>query len=155
MKGTLVPTTLLLALLALASGALIPVQAASNAALAKVIHGNVPFAATTLFLVAFVAAAAALLVSGQGLPATDELREAPWWSYSGGPIVAFYVLTITFLAPRLGVGNAIALIVAGQVLAALTIDHFGLLRSMVFPLTTTRALGGVLVIVGVFLALKR
>lgn len=148
-------TTLLLALLALASGALIPVQAASNAALARVVHDNVPFAATTLFLVAFVAAAAALLVSGQGLPTATDLAEAPWWSYSGGPIVAFYVLTITFLAPRLGVGNAIALIVAGQVLAALAIDHFGLLRSMVFPLTATRMIGGALMIAGVFLALRR
>lgn len=148
-------TTVLLALLALASGALIPVQAASNAALARVIHDNVPFAAATLFLVGFVVAAAALLISGTGVPAPAELREAPWWSYSGGAIVAFYVLTITFLAPRLGVGNAIALIVAGQVLAALAIDHFGLLRSIVFPLTATRVIGGVLMIVGVFLALKR
>ena len=148
-------TTVLLALLALASGALIPVQAASNSALARVIHDNVPFAATTLFLVAFIAAAFALLVSGQGLPAAAELGEAPWWSYSGGPIVAFYVLTITFLAPRLGVGNAIALIVTGQVVAALAIDHFGLLRSIVFPLTWTRAAGGALMIAGVFLALRR
>lgn len=149
------PTTVLLALLALASGALIPVQAASNAALARVVQDNVPFAATTLFLVAFAVSAAALFVSGQGLPATSELGQAPWWSYAGGPIVAFYVLTITFLAPRLGVGNAIALIVTGQVLAALAIDHFGLLRSLVFPLTLTRLLGGALMIIGVFLALRR
>ena len=149
------PTTLLLALLALASGALIPVQAASNAALARTVHDNVPFAATTLFFVAFVVAAVVLLLSHKGVPAMAELQQAPWWSYSGGPIVAFYVLTITFLAPRLGVGNAIALIVAGQVLAALAIDHFGLLRSIVFPLTPTRLLGGALMIVGVFLALRR
>jgi len=150
-----VPTTLLLALLALASGALIPVQAASNAALARTVHDNVPFAAMTLFFVAFVVAAVVLLLSHKGVPAMAELQQAPWWSYSGGPIVAFYVLTITFLAPRLGVGNAIALIVAGQVLAALAIDHFGLLRSIVFPLTPTRLLGGALMIVGVFLALRR
>jgi transporter family-2 protein len=148
-------STLLLGLLAIVSGALIPVQAASNAALSRVIQGNVPFAAMTLFFVAFLAAALAALASGQGLPAMEQLQEAPWWSYSGGPIVAFYVLIITFLAPRLGVGTAISLIVAGQVLAALTIDHFGLLRSLVFPITPTRVLGAVLMIAGVFLALKR
>jgi bacterial/archaeal transporter family-2 protein len=147
--------TILLGLLAVASGALIPVQAASNAALSRTIQGNVPFAATTLFLTALVATALAVLASGKGLPSFGELREAPWWSYSGGPIVAFYVLTITFLAPRLGVGNAIALIVAGQVMAALAIDHFGLLRSLVFPLNPTRVLGAVLMIIGVFLALRR
>ncbi len=72
-----------------------------------------------------------------------------------GLIVALYVLTITFLAPRLGVGTAVALIVTGQVLDALLIDHFGLLRSLTFPLTAARLAGAVLMIAGVFLALRR
>jgi Protein of unknown function, DUF606. len=53
------------------------------------------------------------------------------------------------------VGTAIAFIVTGQILAALTIDHFGLMRSLQFPLTPGRALGSVLMIVGAFLALRR
>jgi transporter family-2 protein len=148
-------TTLLLSILALASGALIPVQAASNAALSRVIHGNVPFAALLLFAIAALATALAMLALGEGVPAAAELRSAPWWSYSGGVIVAFYVFTITFLSPRLGVGTAIALVVAGQVLSALTIDHFGLMRSLVFSLTPTRIAGAALMIAGVFLALRR
>ena len=148
-------TTLLLALLALVSGALIPVQAASNAALSRSMDGNVPFAAMVLFLVAMAATGLTMLASGKGLPELNELREAPWWSYSGGVIVAFYVLTITFLAPRLGVGTAISLVVTGQVLAALTIDHFGLLRSLTLHLSPTRVIGALLMVVGVFLALKR
>jgi transporter family-2 protein len=147
--------TLLLGLMAIVSGALIPVQAASNAALSKAIQGNVPFAALTLFVVAAAATALATLALGQGLPAAADLTKAPWWSYSGGLIVAFYVFTITFLSPRLGVGTAIALIVTGQVLAALTIDHFGLLRSLTFALTPTRAIGAALMIAGAFLALRR
>src|SRR5687768_14912185 len=123
-------STFLLWPLALLSGALIPVQAAANAALSKALHGNVPFAALTLFLVAVGATAVVLVVAGAPVPAAAELRAAPWWSYTGGLIVAFYVLTITFLAPRLGVGSAIALVVTGQVLAALAIDHFGLLWSL-------------------------
>ncbi len=148
-------TTLLLWVLAFVAGALIPVQAASNAALSRVIQGNVPFAALTLFVVAAVATVLAVAALGQGVPAWAELREAPWWSYSGGFIVAFYVFTITFLSPRLGVGTAIALIVAGQVFSALTIDHFGLLRSLTIALTPTRATGALLIVAGVFLALRR
>jgi len=147
--------TVLLSLLALISGALIPIQAASNAALSRVIHDNVPFSALTLSLVAAVATSLTVVASGQSLPGLADLREAPWWSFSGGLIVAFYVLTITFLAPRLGVGTAIALIVTGQVLAALTIDHFGLLRSLTVSLTPTRIVGAILMVIGVFLALKR
>jgi uncharacterized membrane protein YdcZ (DUF606 family) len=48
-------------------------------------------------------------------------------------------------------------VVAGAVSAgaALTIDHFGLFRSLTFPLTPTRLVGAVLMAVGVFLALRR
>jgi transporter family-2 protein len=148
-------TTSLLWLLAFVAGALIPVQAAANAALSKSIQGNVPFAALILFVVAGVATAVGALLAGGQIPSAAALRAAPWWSYIGGLIVAFYVFTITFLAPRLGVGTAIALIVTGQVVAALTIDHFGLLRSLTFPLTPGRMVGAVLMAVGVFLALRR
>ena len=148
-------TTSLLWLLAFVSGALIPVQAATNAALSKSIQGNVPFAAFTLFVVAGIASAVAVLLAGGQLPAAATLRAAPWWSYLGGLIVAFYVFTITFLAPRLGVGTAVSLIVAGQVVTALTIDHLGLLRSPTFPLTPVRLVGAALMAVGVFLALRR
>jgi transporter family-2 protein len=147
-------TFLLLAVMALVSGALIPVQAATNAALSRSIGGNVPFAAMVLFVVGTLATGLTVLVAGKW-PALNDLREAPWWSYTGGLIVAFYVLTITFLAPRLGVGAAIALIVTGQVIAAVTIDQFGLMRSLTVPLSPTRMLGATLMIIGVFLALKR
>jgi transporter family-2 protein len=154
-NGRMSSTTVLWWCMALVSGALIPVQAASNAALSRTIGDNVPFAALTLFVLAAVATAAAMLLSGKPLPAGDALKLAPWWSFSGGLIVAFYVFTITFLSPRLGVGTAIALIVAGQVLSALTIDHFGLLRSLQFTLTPTRIAGAALMIFGAFLALRK
>jgi transporter family-2 protein len=150
-----IKTTSLLGLLALVAGALIPVQAAANAALSKSIGGNVPFSALTLFLVAGAVTALAVLVSRDSVPTATSLHAAPWWSYVGGLIVAFYVFSITFLAPRLGVGTAISLVVTGQILAALTIDHFGLFRSLTFPLSPTRLLGAGLMGIGVFLALRR
>jgi transporter family-2 protein len=148
-------TVPLLCLLALAAGALIPVQAAANAALSKAIGDNVPFAALTLFAVAGAATAIGVVVAGASLPTMPALRSAPWWSFVGGIIVAFYVFSITFLAPRLGVGSAIALVVTGQVMAALAIDHFGLMRSLTLPLTPARGLGAILMVIGVFLALRR
>jgi bacterial/archaeal transporter family-2 protein len=148
-------TSPLLWLLALVSGALIPVQAAANAALSKSIRGNVPFAALTLFVVAGAATVLAVLLAREPVPPVASLRSAPWWSYVGGLIVAFYVFSITFLAPRIGVGTAISLVVTGQIMAALLIDHFGLLRSLTFPLTPVRLLGALLMGIGVFLALRR
>ena len=148
-------TILPLALLALLAGALIPVQAAANASLSKSFHGNVPFSALTLFVIAGVTAITAVLLTGAKLPSLREFTAAPWWSYIGGIIVATYVLTITFLVPRIGVGSAIALIVTGQIIAALTIDQLGLLNAPRFPLTSIRIIGAVLMIAGVFLSTRR
>jgi bacterial/archaeal transporter family-2 protein len=148
-------TTSMLWLLALMAGALIPVQAAANAALSRSINGNVPFSALTLFVVAGLATVIAAFLTRTEIPTLSAFRSAPWWSYIGGLIVGFYVFTITFLAPRLGVGTAISLIVTGQVVAALAIDHFGLLRSLAFPLTPSRVFGAALMALGAFLALRR
>jgi transporter family-2 protein len=150
---TVSPYVLLLGALALAAGALIPVQAAANAALARSLGGSVPAAALVLFAVA--AAAAGLALAAGGGADWAGLSAAPPWAYAGGLIVAAYVLTVTFLVPRLGVGAAIALIVTGQIVGALAVDHFGLVRAPVVPLTLPRALGAVLMAAGAFLALRR
>src|SRR4051812_38147811 len=147
--------TLALCLLTLVSGALIPIQAAANAALSRSFGGNIPFAALSLFLVATLVTGAGILITGGKPPEMAALRGAPWWGFAGGFIVTFYIFTITFVAPRLGVGTAIALIVTGQIIAALTIDHFGLLRSMVFPITGARIFGAILMGVGAFIAMRR
>jgi transporter family-2 protein len=94
-------------------------------------------------------------VGGFGRADWAGLPGAPPWAFAGGLIVAAYVLTITFLVPRLGVGAAVTLIVTGQVLGALAVDHFGLLRAPVFPVTPARAAGAALVAAGAFLALRR
>jgi bacterial/archaeal transporter family-2 protein len=148
-------TVLLLWLLAILVGALIPVQAAANAALSRALGGHPAVVALLLFVVATLVSLVAIPLSGAPLPTGGQLRGAPWWSYTGGLIVAAYVLAITVLAARLGVGTAVVLIVSGQVLGALLIDHYGLMRSQSFPLTPVRTIGAGLMIAGAFLALRR
>jgi len=86
------------------------------------------------------------------LPSLETLRQVPASGYFGGFIVASYVIAITFLAPRLGVGNAIRLVVTGQIVAAVIIDHVGAFGAVVQRLTMGRAIGAVLMIIGVILA---
>ena len=141
----------LLAALAVIVGALIPVQAATNAAMSRVI-GSVAITSLTLFAVGFVVVAAWALVMRVPLPSLEALRRVPAYGWLGGFIVASYVIAITFLAPRLGVGNAIRLVVTGQILAAVIIDHVGAFGAIVQRLTMGRAIGAVLMIIGVILA---
>jgi transporter family-2 protein len=63
--------------------------------------------------------------------------------------MAFYVISITYLAPRFGVGNSIMFVVAAQIMTAATIDHFGLLGVARHPIDALRALGIAVMIVGV------
>jgi len=142
---------LLLSFIALGIGAMIPVQAATNAALGRVL-GSAPLVALILFGIGFAFLAVWVLMARPVMPPLSDLRHVPVYGYIGGIIVACYLLSITFLAPRLGVGNAICIIVTGQILAAVLIDHFGLFGAHVQTLSTTRVVGVLLMIAGLFLA---
>ena len=63
-----------------------------------------------------------------------SMIQAPLYSYAGGIIIAGYVLAINYLAPRIGIGNAVMGVIAGQVLSAVLIEHLGWLSSPVTPL---------------------
>src|SRR5262245_15081443 len=110
--------------LALITGALIPVQAATNAMFSKSV-GNPFITGLMVFLIGLLAMILFLLIARPAFPSMQQLTAAPAYSYLGGVIVATYVVMITILAPRIGVGTAIGLIVTGQIICAVLIDHFG------------------------------
>lgn len=136
------------ALVMLAAGFGVPVLAALNAALGKTI-GAPAAAAAILFAVAFLCSVAAACVAGWGN--AEALRLAPKHLFLGGVLVAFYVLSITFIAPKFGVGNAVFFVLLGQLVSAAAIDHFGLFGAQVSPLSLTRALGISVMGVGVWI----
>jgi transporter family-2 protein len=138
------------ALWAFAAGALIPLMAILNAGLARAIGGPVQ-AAVILFAVGL---ATSLLVAAAAMVRIPELLtlvRIPPVQFAGGVIVAFYVLSITFLAPRFGVGNAILFAVTAQLLSSAAIDHYALAGASLRPLTSMRVLGLTIVIIGLVL----
>lgn len=126
------------ALIMLLAGVGIPTLAALNAALGKYM-GSPAAAATILFTVAFATAAVMTLATGP--QALTRVAGAPKHLLLGGVLVAFYVLSVTYIAPTFGVGNAIFFVLIGQLISAATIDHFGLFGAQLSPLTLTRATG--------------
>ena len=50
----------------------------------------------------------------------------PWYFYFGGVFVMFYILSITWVAPRFGISNAVSFVLLGQLMAMSIIDHYGL-----------------------------
>ena len=136
------------ALIMLLAGIGIPVLAALNAALGQYV-GSPAAAALVLFAVAFAATGVAALVTGPG--ALAAMAGAPKHLFLGGLFVAFYVLSITYIAPVFGVGNAVFFVLIGQLISAAAIDHFGLFGAQVSPITLTRALGISVMALGVWI----
>jgi transporter family-2 protein len=132
--------------LSLAAGALLAVQAGANAQLAKATGS--PFAATTLQLaVAALLLLLAAVITG-GVAALTLLPTAPWWHVVGGTASAFYVVSAILLFPRIGAVVSVGLFIAGQVIASMALDTFGLLGVPATGLSLAGAAGAVLVLVG-------
>ena len=91
------------AVIMLAAGLGIPVMAALNAALGKII-GNPAGAVVMLLLVAMIAAGAICAISGS--LSLTTLLTAPKHLFLAGVFAAFYMLSITYISPYFGVGNA-------------------------------------------------
>lgn len=143
------PATMQYALIMLAAGIGIPVLAALNAALGQRISS--PFAAgTILFCIALIAAIFVTTASG-GLPNLAKASTAPKHLFLAGLLVAFYVLSITWVAPKFGVGNAVFFVLLGQLISAAAIDHYGLFGAQISPLSLARSGGIALMAAGVWL----
>lgn len=137
----------------LAAGVGIPVMAALSARVGTA-HGSPALAASMLFVVALTISVAFLFTVEGGLKAFPKTW-LPVYFYLGGVFVAFYVLSITWVAPQFGVGNAVAFVLLGQLISMATIDHFGLLGAPAHAITLQRSVGIILMSVGVFLAVRR
>lgn len=131
----------------LLAGIGIPILAGLNAALGVKLGS--PFAAAMiLFSVALTIAVTVFLITGaNGL---NRIATAPKHLFLGGAFVAFYVLSVTVIAPKFGVGNAVFFVLLGQLVSAGAIDHFGLFGAQISPLSLKRALGISLMAVGVW-----
>jgi transporter family-2 protein len=137
-------------LLAVVAGFCLPTQAGINAQL-NLWSRSAILTATISFAVGTIGLAVYALILRVPLPAVDAVRHHPWWVWSGGLLGAFLVASTVVLAPRLGAASMIALIVAGQMLASICLDHFGWLGYPVHSINGFRLLGAILLVGGVAL----
>ncbi|WP_347313308.1 DMT family transporter [Defluviimonas sp. SAOS-178_SWC] len=141
--------TMRYAAIMLMAGIGIPILAALNAKLGGRIESPAA-AGTILFAVAFLGTVATMIATG-GTSALAAAPGQPKHLFLAGLLVAFYVLSITWVAPRFGLGNAITCVLLGQLLSAAVIDQFGLMGAIVRQVTPMRAAGLALMAAGVFL----
>ncbi len=144
------PRIYLFFLLALAAGAMMPTQAAVNNKMAAFVESPV-LAAFISFVIGTVALFVYVVASGTPLGNLASAKDAPAIAWIGGLMGAFFVAASVTLVPRLGVALTFSLIVAGQMLITLILDHFGFLGLEQRPISLPRVLGILLITGGVVL----
>lgn len=137
-------------MIALLAGALLPIQAALNAKMGKAI--NSPIAAAFIsFAVGTIALSLYLLFTRQHFLFLNGYKQAPWYAWLAGLLGVLYVTSSIIALPRLGVALTFSLIIVGQLLIAIIIDHFGLLGVAVKSINLYRIIGVLFLILGVIL----
>jgi len=116
----------------LIAGLGIPLMAALNGGLGSKLQSPA-FAATILFILGLVISVTYLLVI-EGLPTELYQSNIPWHFYFGGIFVAFYILSITWVAPRFGIANAVSIVLLGQLVSMCLIDHYGIVGAPQYSL---------------------
>jgi len=135
-------------LLAIIAGACAPTQAGINAQL-RVFTEDPVMAALISFAVGTIGLFFYVLIVRIPWPATQTLAQLPWWLWSGGLLGAFLVAITILLVPKLGAATLMGCMIAGQMLASLLLDHYGVVGYPVHPATLWRVLGVMLVVSGV------
>ena len=136
---------LVFAALAVVTGVAVAFQGATNQGLLK--SAGIGPALVVNTIVVLIGAVCLWLATGAKttfLPAS-----ASWTLYLGGVFGFIIIAAAVLVFPRLGAAYAIALMVCGQCLAAMVIDHFGLMGMERSPATLPRVIGLALVAAGV------
>jgi transporter family-2 protein len=117
---------------ALLAGSFIPVVGILNGRVGRAL-GEPLHASVLLFGVAILLAITVAVLAGRGLPNIGDFRQLQPVEYLAGFVVAFYVISATVLAGKIGVANFIVMAVSGQIIFSLLIDHFGLFGAPIRP----------------------
>jgi transporter family-2 protein len=136
--------TYLYLLIALLAGAMMPTQAATNGRMASFVESPI-LAALISIAVGTVAHFVYALLSAETLSSLAAAKDAPPIAWIGGFLGAFFVASAVMLVPRIGVAMTFSLLIAGQMIVTLVIDHFGLFGIPVKEVSLAR-IGGILFI---------
>lgn len=141
------------AMIMLVAGVGIPIMAALNASLGAKLQSPT-LAASILFFVGLFIALTVLTLT-EGIPSNLPIKSTPWYLYGGGLFVAYYVLSITWVAPKFGISNAVSFVLLGQLCAMTVIDHYGFSGAPQYPITSQRLIGLAFMAFGILMVVNR
>lgn len=139
-------------LLVFVSGLLVPVQSAMNSRMRHYVENpyyssviNSVVGAIAIIIVAF--AVQSFLPEGSWRGA----GQAPWWAWCGGMVGVFFITVALLSITRTGASGYSATVIAGQMLGAVILDHYGWLYLPQHHVNGPRLLGVALLMAGAWL----
>ncbi|PWD99372.1 DMT family transporter [Marinilabilia rubra] len=143
-------TKYILIFAALIIGGFLSIQGSINAQLSSFLKHPLQ-ASLTNFLVGTVILILLNVILKTSMPSFAEMKAVPWYLFLGGAIGAMFVTSVVLLIPRIGVTTMLAASIAGQLIVAAVIDHFGFFSVAVHPVSLSRVAGIVMLILGIVL----
>jgi len=141
-------------LLPVFAGVAITIQSGVNSQLRTAIQHPL-MAAFISFVVGTIALAILLIFSKDSIPGLSQYSSVSWYKYTGGLLGAFVVTVTLISVAQIGAGNMFVLIVAGQLVTAVLMDHFGVLGMKPNPVSVQKFLGICLLVAGAWLVNKK
>ena len=115
---------------------------------------NNPRVGNALFWCIGAVTAVAIGLSGWHAGALSGLRQVNPILLTAGAMGASLVFAIAWLIPQIGAGPMMLMLLAGQILSAMTLSHFGWLGSPVQPVTLINVVGAAIMLGGIFMATR-
>lgn len=141
---------LFLMLLAFVAGTSFVIQQAVNSNL-RIELGSVWWAGFISYLGGTIVMLFMVFLMRAPLLPSNLISRSTWWLWSGGLFGAIYIAISILLLPRLGAFTVITLIVVGQLVTSLVFDHLGILNLPHYPISVTRIMGAIFLLVGAVL----
>ena len=140
--------------LAMGIGIAMSIQTAINSQLREYVHSPLQ-AALLSFLVGTIVLAFFVFFQSAAKPSLQELNQIPLYLWFGGCLGVYAISISIYTAPRLGFLTLSGLIIFGQIMMSMLLDHFGWLGVEKTPINWQRLLGSVVIFIGVLLTLQR
>jgi bacterial/archaeal transporter family-2 protein len=143
-------TFLLPAILTIGAGVSVLIQQVMNANLRAELN-SAPWSGFASYFLGVLCMAAFAAALHNPVPTAATVSRVPLWAWSGGIFGAIFIGLSIITIPKLGGAAYIALLVTGQMIAALAVDNYGWLGVPARQIDLPRILGVGLLVGGVVL----
>jgi transporter family-2 protein len=134
-----------------AGGVLFALQAPINMRLGNIMGGPV-IGAFLSFLTGTIVLSVILAVQRKPVLLSQISSTSPWM-WIGGTLGAFMVFASIYSVSRLGSAGMLVLVIGGQILASLIIDHYGILVPNAVAASPLRLAGAAVMVTGILMIL--